>query len=40
MKCEERISVQRFERYEAAMLGTIFCVLAALMVFLGHGHAH
>lgn len=36
----ERISVQRFERYEAAMLGTIFCVLAALMVFLGHGHAH
>lgn len=33
-----RFEVQKFERYEAAMLGTIFSVLAALMLLVEHGH--
>ncbi len=32
----ERLPIQKLERYEAAMLGTIFCVLGVLTVVLGH----
>ncbi len=35
-----KLPVQKLERYEAALLGTIFTVLGALMVFVEHGHAH
>lgn len=35
-----RFQVQKFERYEAAMLGAIFTVLAVLLFFSGHGHTH
>jgi hypothetical protein len=30
--------VQKFEHYEAAMLGTIFTVLGLLLLFFEHGH--
>jgi nickel/cobalt transporter (NicO) family protein len=33
-----RFEVQKFERYEAALLGTIFTVLAGLMLLVEHGH--
>ena len=33
----ERFQVQKFERYEAAMLGTIFTVLAVLLLGFEHG---
>lgn len=32
-----RLSVQRFERHEAALLGAIFTALGLLMLFSGHG---
>lgn len=34
----ERVQVQRFERYEAAMLGSIFTVLGVLLLVFEHGH--
>jgi NADH:ubiquinone oxidoreductase subunit 3 (subunit A) len=34
----ERFQVQKFERYEAAMLGTIFTVLGILLLVFEHGH--
>ena len=33
----ERFQVQKFERYEAALLGTIFTVLGVLLVVFEHG---
>ena len=33
----ERVQVQRFERYEAGLLGSIFTVLGALMLVFEHG---
>jgi NADH:ubiquinone oxidoreductase subunit 3 (subunit A) len=33
----ERVQVRRLERYEAAMLGTIFTVLGVLLVVFEHG---
>jgi len=32
----ERLPVQKFERYEAALLGGMFCLLAGLLFVLGH----
>jgi nickel/cobalt transporter (NicO) family protein len=32
----ERVQVQKLERYEAAMLGTIFSILAVLLLLFGH----
>ena len=34
----ERVQVQKFERYEAAMLGSIFTVLGVLLLVFEHGH--
>jgi hypothetical protein len=34
----ERFSVKQFERYEAALLGTIFTVLGVLVLVLKHEH--
>ena len=34
----ERVRIQKFERYEAAMLGTIFSVLGIMMLLIEHGH--
>jgi ABC-type nickel/cobalt efflux system permease component RcnA len=36
----ERLRLQRFERIEAGLLGTMFAVLALLVLFAEHGHAH
>jgi nickel/cobalt transporter (NicO) family protein len=36
----ERFRVQKFERYEAAMLGVIFTVLGILMFVAEHSHGH
>jgi hypothetical protein len=36
----DRFSVQKFERYEAGLLGGIFTVLGLLMLLLDHGHEH
>jgi len=35
-----RLPVQRFERYEAGLLGVIFTVLGLMLVLLGPGHSH
>ena len=34
----EKIEVKQFERYESALLGTIFTVLGVLMIVLKHDH--
>ena len=34
----EKFEVKQFERYEAALLGTIFTVLGVLMLVLKHEH--
>lgn len=36
----DRFSVQRFERYEAALLGAIFTVLGLMLLLLEQGHGH
>jgi hypothetical protein len=33
-----KLPIQRLERYEAALLGTIFVVLGLIMLFAEHGH--
>ncbi len=35
----ERLRLQKFERYEAGLLGAMFAVLGLLLLFAGHGHA-
>jgi nickel/cobalt exporter len=35
-----KLPLQKLERYEAALLGTIFAVLGLMMLFLEHGHGH
>jgi len=35
-----KLPLQKLERYEAALLGTIFAVLGLMMLFLEHGHEH
>jgi nickel/cobalt transporter (NicO) family protein len=34
----EKIQVQKFERYEAALLGTIFTLLGGMMLLVEHSH--
>jgi len=34
----EKVQVQKFERYEAALLGTIFTVLGVLLLLFEHAH--
>lgn len=34
----EKIQVQKFERYEAALLGTIFTLLGGMMLMVEHAH--
>lgn len=36
----DKLPIQKLERYEAALLGTIFTVLGLLMFFVEHGHDH
>jgi nickel/cobalt exporter len=36
----DKLPIQKLERYEAALLGTIFTVLGLLMFFVEHGHHH
>lgn len=33
-----RLQLQRFERWEAGLLGALFCLLGVLMLVLGHEH--
>ncbi len=35
-----RFKLKRFERWEAGLLGLLFCVLGLIIVFLRHDHAH
>jgi hypothetical protein len=34
----KRLPLQKFERYEAGLLGVIFCVLGAVVVVIERGH--
>ncbi len=36
----DRFRLNRFERYESGLLAAVFGVLALVVVFLDHGHAH
>ncbi|HEX2100068.1 MAG TPA: hypothetical protein VHF69_05375, partial [Candidatus Synoicihabitans sp.] len=36
----DRLRVKRLERHESGLLAALFVILAVIVLFLDHGHAH